>query len=127
MNVKAGDMVLLHRQTGSGHELKPAIVAKVTPTGRIRLKGHSRAWFNSEGILAASDLVFGTTYITKVTEAEMQAYKRKRFRIETYWSMLNVEPETLTYEKAVGVAKAMGWKLPEGETNEGSEDNSNGL
>ena len=43
MNVKTGDVVLLHRQTGSGHEVKLVKVAKVTPTGRIRLLGHSRA------------------------------------------------------------------------------------
>ena len=38
--------------------------------------------------------------------------------------MINVEPETLTYEKAVGVAKAMGWEMPDGED---TENHSNGL
>ena len=124
MNVKTGDVVLLHRQTGSGHEVKLVKVAKVTPTGRIRLLGHSRAWFNKDGVLSSRDAVFGTTYITEANDSELQAYKRKKFRIKTYWSMINVEPETLTYEKAVGVAKAMGWEMPDGED---TENHSNGL
>ena len=115
MKVLVGEKVLLHRQTGSGHEIKPVTVAGVTPTGRIRIAGHKRAWFNSDGVLAANDFVFGTTYLTKADGAEMQAYLRKKYRIQVYWQMLNVEPKDLTYEKAVGVAKAMGWKLPEGE------------
>lgn len=112
MDIKVGDVVLLYNQTGSGQEVRPATVTKVTPTGRIQIKGMKRAYFNQNGKLMGGDILFGNTYIVKADEKTLNAYLRKAFRSEVYWRMINVEPNELTFPKAYQIAETMGWHIP---------------
>ena len=92
LNIKQGDKVIVHGRFGK----RIAEVEKITPTGRIRVKG---SYYDKFGHQIGRD-IWSRTRITIATEEEIQRLEQELFILRTIEKMTNFRG-TLRHEDAV--------------------------
>lgn len=111
LNVKIGDKVLLSGGYPHNHYERICEVEKVTPTGRIRLKGYPDQ-FNKYGEKMSRkrwDAPCSISLLTDETEAELREKWRKQSAIRKAAEMCHkVKEEKLDYDLAVKIIGLLG-------------------
>ena len=103
LNVKVGDIVLYHYRTWGNRLPSITRVAKVTPTGRIRVELYPDEQFNKYGRRMGGDS-WSRSYIEVPTAEELQEVKEKIFiRRLVYKLRDEVKEDDISYEQAVAI------------------------
>ena len=104
LNVKVGDTVLYHHGSTYGHRL-PAItkVAKITPTGRIRVELYPSEQFDKYG-KRMGNTSWSRPYLEVPTDERLQEVAKKTFIRRLVQKLQSkVTEENISYEQAVAI------------------------
>lgn len=100
LNVKVGDE-LLYRYNSWGSDVKKIVtVDKITPTGRIRIKGMN-AQFDKYGNEMGGDVWSGRAYLSIPTEEDYERIERNRIISKAMSLIRKIKKENLSYDTAL--------------------------
>ena len=107
LSVKVGDIVLYYNGSFYKNDL-PIItkVAKITPTGRIRIEYSPSRQFDKYGLEMGSNS-WRRSSIEVPTAEKLQEIKKRTFIRRTIRKMRDCEERNISYEQAVSIMKLL--------------------
>ena len=106
LNVKAGDKVLYSYWTFDGTVERIETVTRVTPTGRIRVKG-SDSYFDKYVQQMGSDSWRGCATLKIPTEEDYKRIEENAVITKALSLMEKLNKKTLSYDKAVKIIEIL--------------------
>lgn len=106
LNVKVGDKVLYSLRTFSGTVERIETVARVTPTGRIRIDG-SGSQFDKYGREMGCDSWRGGAHLSIPTDEDYKRIEENAVISKAFSLMEKLNKKTLPYDKAVKIVEIL--------------------
>lgn len=106
LKVKVGDKVLYRYWTFSGAVERIETVTRVTPTGRIRIKGSS-SQFDKYGCEMGADLYRDGAILSIPTDEDYKRIEKNAITAKALSLIKKLDRKTLSYDKALKIVEIL--------------------